>query len=335
MSKYNSGDERNLRPIIFAVLVHAALIGLLLVGLDWTPKVQPQMAGQPEAVQANVVDEAKLQAEMRRKKEEDQRKKRQEQERQKKLEDQAKQAQQTREQEEKRLAQLEEQRKQQQEQTAKQQQEEAARLEKIKQEQQAETEHLEKLKQEKQAMEQKRQEEEKRLQEIKAKQAAEEQRAAEQKRQEEKRLAEEQTKRKIEEEQKRKADEEKQRRDAEQQLKEQLEAEEQAAQAAARAQQVKSLLAQYAASIQQRVTRSWLKPPSIRPGMTCTVRVKLAPGGQVVDAKVVVSSGDAVFDRSVEGAVYKASPLPWPTDQGVLEFLDRENREIEFTFKPT
>ena len=87
---------------------------------------------------------------------------------------------------------------------------------------------------------------------------------------------------------------------------------------------------QYIALIRQKVSRNWARPPGSEKGLQCTVMVKLAPGGEVIQATVVRSSGDAVFDRSVENAVYKASPLPLPQEADLFEYF----REIEFLFNP-
>lgn len=277
----------NLRAVVLAVLVHAALIAMLVVSLDWTPKPQP--AGTPAVVQATVVDGAGLKAAQQKKQEEAERKQRAEEQRRE---------------EEKRLAAEEAQRKA---------EEEAQRQEQIKQE--------------RLAAEQKRAEEAKR-EALKEKQAAEEKRLAEQlRRAEEKRLAAADTQRKIETEKKRKAEQQaERRREAEQQMNEQLASEEQAA----REQQAQKLISQYIPLIQKRVREKWLQPPSAKPGMSCTVTVRLLPGGDVADARVTVSSGDAIFDRSVEAAVGKASPLPLPADPAVFEYF----RELNFIFKP-
>ncbi len=45
---------------------------------------------------------------------------------------------------------------------------------------------------------------------------------------------------------------------------------------------------------------------------------------------VIRSSGDPVFDRSVESAVLKASPLPLPGDAALFTHF----REINFNFDP-
>ena len=56
-------------------------------------------------------------------------------------------------------------------------------------------------------------------------------------------------------------------------------------------------------------------------GRSCTVRVTMLPGGGVQSVSVTLSSGDESFDRSVQAAVLKASPLPWPDDEKIAEEL--------------
>ncbi len=50
----------------------------------------------------------------------------------------------------------------------------------------------------------------------------------------------------------------------------------------------------------------------------------------MVDARVIRGSGNAAFDRSAEGAVRKASPLPLPTDAKLFSLF----RNFDFEFKP-
>ena len=64
--------------------------------------------------------------------------------------------------------------------------------------------------------------------------------------------------------------------------------------------------------------------------LTAKVLVQLAPGGVVRNVRVIRGSGDPVFDRSVEAAFLRASPLPLPPDPQLFEFY----REIEFLFNP-
>ncbi|MBT8121673.1 MAG: cell envelope integrity protein TolA [Gammaproteobacteria bacterium] len=129
---------------------------------------------------------------------------------------------------------------------------------------------------------------------------------------------------------KKKAAAEKQRK-AEEAARKQAEAELQA-QLAAEAERARaeSALAEFIPYIQERIQRNWLRPPGSPAGLSCLVKVGLIPGGDVVSVKVVRSSGDAVFDRSVEDAVLKASPLPLPEDAKLFKHF----REINFNFDP-
>lgn len=112
-------------------------------------------------------------------------------------------------------------------------------------------------------------------------------------------------------------------REAEAALKAQLAAEEERARA-------QSALAEFIPYIQDRIQRNWLRPAGSPAGLSCLVKVKLIPGGDVVSVSVVRSSGDSVFDRSVETAVLKASPLPLPDDAALFKHF----REINFNFDP-
>jgi colicin import membrane protein len=154
----------------------------------------------------------------------------------------------------------------------------------------------------------------------KAEQAAKQKAAAEAKKK-----AEAEAKKKAAAEAKRKA-EEAQRREAEQALQSQLAAE----QAGIEAARVQGVVAEYIGYIQERIQRSWLRPPGSPAGLSCVVQVSLIPGGEVARVQIVRSSGDPVFDRSVESAVYKASPLPLPPDAALFKHF----RDLRLIFKP-
>jgi colicin import membrane protein len=87
-------------------------------------------------------------------------------------------------------------------------------------------------------------------------------------------------------------------------------------------------LADYVGMIGQKVTRSWIRPPSARAGLECEVVVNQIPGGEVVGVKVERCNGDEAVRRSIEAAVLKASPLPLPDDPSLFD------RSLRFTFKP-
>ena len=102
-------------------------------------------------------------------------------------------------------------------------------------------------------------------------------------------------------------------------------------QAAQREQLVQTLISQYAAKIQQRIQQVWRQPVGLDlQDFTCVLAVKLLPTGEVVEARVVESSGNIEFDRSSELAVKKASPLPLPSD----EMAAQKFRHFTFTFRP-
>jgi len=186
---------------------------------------------------------------------------------------------------------------------------ERVRQEQLKREQEAERRRADAAKRQKQAEAERRQKEEnRRKQELAQKQKAEE--AARQKAaaQEKQRAAEQR------------------RKEAERALQAEVAAEEQRRAEA----QALSEVERYKGLIRQKVSRFWNRPAGAAKGLQCTVRVRLGPGGAVLSASVVRSSGDSAFDRSVENAVYKAEPLPVPQDAKVFEYF----RDVEFVFIP-
>jgi colicin import membrane protein len=82
----------------------------------------------------------------------------------------------------------------------------------------------------------------------------------------------------------------------------------------AQSQQVRGEVDKYKALILQAISQRWLVPPTVNKKLSCEVLIRLAPGGLVLDAQIVKSSGDLSLDRSARAAVFKASPLPVPRD---------------------
>ncbi len=76
-------------------------------------------------------------------------------------------------------------------------------------------------------------------------------------------------------------------------------------------------MAAYQFALQQKVLRNWARPASARAGLDCLVQVRQSATGEVISARVVSCNGDAAVERSIQAAVYKASPLPLP-DNAVL-----------------
>ncbi len=84
-------------------------------------------------------------------------------------------------------------------------------------------------------------------------------------------------------------------------------------------------------AIVQRINQSWISPVDVSQGLKCTIRVRLMSDGTVIDSEVITSSGNESFDRSAENAVYKASPLTVPTDNGLFS---KEFSSFTITFSP-
>ena len=109
---------------------------------------------------------------------------------------------------------------------------------------------------------------------------------------------------------------------------------EEARRAAAEAQQVREdavgALSGMVGLIQQKVTRNWIRPPNVEPGLEVLISVRVTRTGEVISAEIARSSGNERFDDSSLRAVLKASPLPFPTDPKYYEFISNFN----LLFKP-
>jgi colicin import membrane protein len=166
----------------------------------------------------------------------------------------------------------------------------------------------------------KQEEEKKRLEEEKKKQEEEKKRLEEQKRreEEERRRKEEEEKKRIEderrrrEEMERRLEQERREREYAEQLRRQAELEAAAiAEANARADAAADrALAEWGARVQRKVRSNWTRPANLDRNLVASVRIKWLPSGDITEVTVVRGSGDAVYDRSVESAVIKSSPLP-------------------------
>jgi colicin import membrane protein len=102
-------------------------------------------------------------------------------------------------------------------------------------------------------------------------------------------------------------------------------AEEEGAMAMARS----GIVDEYRTLLSQAIERSWIRPPSAKAGLECTLYVSQAPGGTVVDVKLGTCNGDQSVRESIVNAVYRASPLPAPRDPRAFE------RRLEIVFRPT
>lgn len=80
----------------------------------------------------------------------------------------------------------------------------------------------------------------------------------------------------------------------------------------------------------QVIARHWLVPQGISPTLSCTLLVRVLPGGRVQDVRLVRSSGNLALDRSARTAVFKASPLPVPKEARLF----KQFQSLRLTVRP-
>jgi len=86
--------------------------------------------------------------------------------------------------------------------------------------------------------------------------------------------------------------------------------------------------AEYLSLITARINHAWIRPPSARSGVKCTVHITQVPGGVITHVTVNGCNGDESVRQSVETAAYRASPLPAPSDPALFD------PNIDVTFAP-
>lgn len=82
--------------------------------------------------------------------------------------------------------------------------------------------------------------------------------------------------------------------------------------------------------IQAKIRRYVVVPPDIQGNPEAVYRVVLLPGGDVLSATLVKSSGVPAYDGSIERAISKAQPLPLPPDPALFPRF----RELDLQFRP-
>ena len=86
----------------------------------------------------------------------------------------------------------------------------------------------------------------------------------------------------------------------------------------------------YKALIIGAISRQWILPENADSKMSSQFRIRLAPNGIVLEVSLTRSSGDPILDRSAQSAIYKASPLPVPSDPDTFNLF----RDISLTVRP-
>ncbi len=303
------------RAIAQSVIVHLAIVAVVFFSVDFTSEALRRPAPRPDIVQAKVIDQAQVAAEVERLKAAENKEKLAREREIKEAERKASELEKKRQAEQDRIKELEAERKRlSKEREQAQKQAEAAAVEK----QRAET-----------AAKKAAAEEQQRAETAAKKAAAEEQQRAEAAARkaaaaEEQRRLDEAAK-KAAAEQAQKQAREAERKRIEQALQDELALEEAAAQADQDAREID----RFVAAIASRVRQSFTILPGLD-GLSCIVRITVIPGGEVVGVQIVKSSGNQTFDRQAETAVRKASPLPVPSDPRLFQQM----RSISFVFDP-
>lgn len=300
------------RSFVLSVILHIVLIALLVISIDLTPV--PKKLPAVNIVNAVSVDKQQVENELKKLRDTEEKKREAEDNRQKELEQKAEAAKKKRIEEEERLKDL----KKKKSEEIKKREEEQIRLKELESKRKIE-EEKKKLAEEKRKLE----EEKKRKTEEERKQLEEEKRKKEE---ELKKL--EEKKKQEEAERKRKQEEEKRRKAEEELLKQQMQ-EEQLELEEAQNQQDMNLLAQYQQRIAGLVEREF-NMTGLSDDLSCKIYIRLIPGGDVVDVRIIESSKNKLFDNRALTAVQKASPLPVPDDPRLFEKM----REIRFIFDP-
>lgn len=80
--------------------------------------------------------------------------------------------------------------------------------------------------------------------------------------------------------------------------------------------------------IRQKIRGNIVMPPDVKGNPEALVLVTQLPTGEVLDAKLVISSGYSAYDDAVLRAILKSSPLPKPDSASLF------SRDLELTFRP-
>lgn len=292
---YREDLRSQIGPFGLSLAVHV-LVALLVVlsTFNWKPFRQPRPAGLTiEAVLVDTSEIVRRREEARQAAAEAERRRVEQQRRERELE-----AQREREAEERRRKAVEEQRRK-------------------------EAEEARRKKEAQDRLQQLRLERERKLEEERLKQQRELERIREQREAAERQLKLEEERLRQIEARKRAEEAEKQRLAAEAERQRQLAAEQRAAQAG----RIASLEDEYESAIRSLVTQNWLRPPTARPGLRCTLRIVQIPGGEVISAAITGScNGDEATRRSIVAAVERIDALPYRGYEDVFK------REIEFIF---
>lgn len=91
------------------------------------------------------------------------------------------------------------------------------------------------------------------------------------------------------------------------------------------------LVANFVTRIQAKIRGRVVLPPDIEGNPQAVYEVVLLPGGDVLEARLTRSSGNAAYDAAVGRAIMAAQPLPLPSDPNLFQ---SSFRVLELRFQP-
>ena len=86
-------------------------------------------------------------------------------------------------------------------------------------------------------------------------------------------------------------------------------------------------------SMTARITRAWRRPIAFQGGLEAYLRISLQPDGELQDARIVRTSGDTSFDKSVLTAVRRAAPFKEVEDFD-LQTFEEKFQSLTVKFRP-
>ncbi len=188
----------------------------------------------------------------------------------------------------------------------------------------AKQKHTLELEKKKQLEIEKRRREEEKLMELEAEQEAARLETDRLKRDQEKKLTEQKRREALKRE-----EEEMERRLLEEEAN-QAKAREAKAAADRRAAEIAKIVDDFKAKISDKVRGKTELPGNLSGNPEVVYKVDVLPTGEITKIKLVKSSGNAAYDRSIEKAIEKSSPLPVPPDRDAAAHF----RELELKHKP-
>jgi len=92
---------------------------------------------------------------------------------------------------------------------------------------------------------------------------------------------------------------------------------------------IASVINKHVAIISNQIRQNWIRPTGSSDELVTKIHVILMSGGEVKSVNIVKSSGNRIFDYSVENAIYKVGSLSLPKEPAISEKM----RDIQFHFK--